>query len=169
MTWLPKSKDRGPQLYSVVSAAMIDLTRWVYDSHVSRFLRPRQFTTHFHLNDLEGSGRATAVGTFKNLKHFQVEWDAQLVLDWAKDHGWLTVDLSSLNEFALGVQEGARFHTGPIPWSGSTVDSWLHGVPTASPVPVGFTFRRQKCCRGEFRQPVRRDSSRAGFKLLEEE
>lgn len=169
MTWLPKSEDRGPQLQPVVMAAMTDLTRWVYDSHVSRFLRPRQLTTHFHLNDPEGSGRAAAVGIFRNLKHFQVEWDARLVVDWANDHGWLAADVSSLNEFALGVKEGARFHTGPIPWSRSMVDSWLQGIPTASPVPVGFAFRRRKCCRGEFKQPLRRDPSRAGFQLLEEE
>jgi hypothetical protein len=148
---------------------MTDLTRWVYDSHVTRYLHPRQLTTHFHLNDPNGSGRAASVGTFKNLKHFHVDWDVDRVVDWATHHGWLDADTALLYEFAQGVQSGTRFHTGPVPISRPAVESWLSGLPTSSMVPVGFTFRRMKCCRGQFDQTVPRIPSRATFTLLNEE
>ena len=148
---------------------MTDLTRWTYDSHVTSFLRPRQLTTHFHLNDPNGSGRAASVGTFKHLKHFDINWDADDVTAWAKHHGWQETDISLLEEFARGVQIGTRFHTGPIPLSRDMAESWLRGISIGSAIPDGLSFRRLKCCRGAFKEPVQLNLSRATFSLLEDE
>ena len=59
--------ETNPGLDSVLEAAMNDLKSLVYDSHVSTFLRPRQRTTHFHLDGSQGTGRAV-----KHLNAIQV-------------------------------------------------------------------------------------------------
>jgi hypothetical protein len=153
MVRLGHYSEQGPQLSPEVLAALTDLTKWVYDSHVSSFLRPRQLTTHFHLDDPKGSGRSATVGMFKHLKHFRVPWDPDLVVRWAEHHGWLASDLALLNEFATGVMAGTRFHTGPDPW-GPIVDSWLKGLPMKAPIANRTKFRLKRCCRGDFRSPV---------------
>ena len=148
--------DSGPgaQLSPEVIAALTDLTKWVYDSHVSSFLRPRQLTTHSHLNDPNGSGRSATVAMFKNLKHFRVQWDPDLVVRWAERQGWLVSDLALLNEFAIGVRDGTRYHTGPDPMR-PLVDSWLEGLPMTAPIENRTKFRLKRCCRGDFKLPAR--------------
>ena len=156
MVRLGHDSGSGAQLSPEVIAALTDLTKWVYDSHVSSFLRPRQLTTHFHLNDPNGSGRSATVGMFKHLKHFQVEWDPDLVVRWAERQGWLASDLALLNEFAIGVNAGTRYHTGPAPWPGPMVESWLSGLPMTAPIASRTKFPLKRCCRGDFKLPVRR-------------
>ena len=138
---------------TTVNAALSDLTRYVYDCHVSSFLHPRQFATHNHLNDPMGGGRAAAIGLFKHLKHFEVEWVPHDVERWAGHHGWLDNDRELLLEYAVGVQAGQRFHTMPQPWTRPQVESWLTGTPMSKIVPLDFRFRKKKCCGGDFRTP----------------
>jgi hypothetical protein len=165
MVRVRKGVDRGPQLLPEVLAAMTDLTKWVYDSHVSSFLRPRQLTTHFHLDDPNGSGRAATVGLFKHLKRFQVLWEPELVVRWAEHQGWLESDVALLNEFASGVKAGIRFHTGPQPWPGPIVESWVMGLPMTAAVSNRIRFRRKRCCRGDFKPPaLLRYPSRAAYR-----
>jgi hypothetical protein len=133
--WIEVMSDRagenetGIGARTAVEAALSDLTTWVYDSHVTRFLRPRQLTTHHHLDGRDGAGRAASVSMFKHLKHFGVTWDVHEVCDWATRRGWVSTDIALLRTFAQGVQSGTRFHTGPQPWPDSFVESWLRGVP----------------------------------------
>jgi hypothetical protein len=167
MMWVKRGVDRGPQLSPEVLAAMTDLTKLVYDSHVSSFLRPRQLATHCHLDDPNGSGRAATVAMFKHLKYFQVPWEPDLVVRWAEHQGWLASDVALLNEFASGVKAGARFHTVPQPWPGPVVDSWVLGLPMTTAVSNRIRFRRKRCCRGDFKPPARRrDPRRAAFRQL---
>ena len=159
--------DRAPQLSPEVLAAMTDLTKWVYDSHFSSFLRPRQFATHFHLDDPKGGGRAATVGMFKHLKHFRVAWEPDLVVRWAEHRGWLASDVALLNEFASGVKTGTRFHTSPDPWPRPVVESWVMGLPITDAVSNRISFRRKRCCRGKFKLPARRrDPRRAEYRLF---
>jgi hypothetical protein len=151
-----KDSDTGSQLSPEVLAALTDLTKWVYDSHVSSFLRPRQLTTHFHLDDPNGGGRAATVGMFKHLKYFQVTWDSELVVRWAAHQGWLASDVELLKVFALGVQAGTRFHSGPQPWQRPVVESWLSGIPMTAEVSNRTKYRLKRCCRGDFKPPARR-------------
>jgi hypothetical protein len=148
---------------TAVSAALSDLTRYVYDCHVSSFLHPRQFATHNHLNDPMGGGRAAAIGLFKHLKHFAVEWLPLEVERWAGQHGWLENDRELLREFAVGVQAGTRFHTMPQPWARPQVESWLTGTPMSEAVGRDFKFRMRRCCEGDFRSPPSQVISRAVF------
>jgi hypothetical protein len=127
----------------VLTAAMNDLTSLVYDSHLTRFLRPRQLTTHFHLDGPETTGRAGCVAMFKSLKHFGVEWDTAALCDWATQRGWVVKDVDLLREFGSGVQSGARFHTGPAPWARSTMQAWLRGEATRQP---RRTLKIMSCC-----------------------
>lgn len=156
MVRLGHDSEPGTQLSPELIAALTDLTKWVYDSHFSSFLCPRQLTTHFHLNDPNGSGRSATVSMFKHLKHFRVQWDPDLVVRWAYRQGWLASDLALLKEFAIGVKDGTRFHTGPAPWGRPTVDSWLKGLPMTTPIGHQTQFRLKRCCRGDFTLPTRR-------------
>lgn len=134
-------------LDSVLEAAMNDLTSWVYDSHVTSFLRPRQLTTHFHLDGPEGSGRAASVAMFKHLKHFDVDWDTTTVTDWATRRGWIEQDIVLLREFGNGIQSGMRFHTGPQPWAHPIVESWLQGIPMIADQRTNHPLKIMSCCR----------------------
>jgi len=81
---------------------MNDLTSLVYGSHVTSFLRPRQLTTHFHLDGPPGTGRAACVAMFKHLKHVGVDWDTGALVVWATRRGWVAKDISLLREFGTG-------------------------------------------------------------------
>jgi hypothetical protein len=159
MVGLEHDSETGPQLSPEVRAALTDLTKWVYDSYVSSFLHPRRLTTHCHLDDPNGSGRSATVGMFKHLKHFRVPWNPDLVVRWAEYQGWLTSDLALLNEFAVGVKAGTRFHTGPDVWPRPTVESWLRGNAMTAGITKLPNFRLKKCCRGHFKLPARRRHS----------
>ena len=163
MTRRHDGKDFESGNSTAVIAALSDLTRYVYDCHVSSFLHPRQFATHNHLNDPKGGGRAAAIGLFKHLKHFKVEWVPHEVDLWAGRVGWLDSDRALLLEFAVGVQAGKRFHTMPQPWSRPRVESWLAGVPLSEAVRHDFRFRRKRCCRGDFRTPPSQNFTRAVY------
>ena len=139
--------ETGTGARAVLDAALSDLTTWVYDSHVSRFLRPRQLTTHHHLDDPDGAGRAASVSMFKHLKHFGVTWDVQEVCDWATRRGWVSTDITLLRTFSLGVQSGTRFHTGPQPWPNSFVESWLRGVQMMATKRSNNSLKIKSCCR----------------------
>jgi hypothetical protein len=140
----------------VLEAAMTDLTTLVYDSHVSSFLRPRQLTTHRHLDGPEGTGRAACVAMFKNLKHFGVEWESAALCEWATRRGWVAKDIVLLREFGNGIQSGARFHTGPAPWARSEVQSWLHGVSAHGTPRPTRSLKIKSCCRNDAEPPPSR-------------
>lgn len=137
-------RETNVVLDPVVTAAMSDLTSLVYDSHLSRFLRPRQLTTHFHLDGPETAGRAGCVAMFKSLKHFGVEWDTATLCDWATQRGWVEKDVKLLREFGDGIHSGVRFHTGPVPWARSTMQAWQQGVAARQP---RARLRIMSCCR----------------------
>lgn len=101
----------------VLEAAMNDLTSLVYDSHVTSFMRPRQLTTHFHLDGPQGTRRTTCVAMFKHLKHFGAKWNTDVLSDWATRRGWVAKDITLLCDFGNGIQSGKRFHTAPQPWT----------------------------------------------------
>ena len=140
----------------VLEAAMNDLTSWVYDSHVSSFLRPRQLTTHFHLDGPQGTGRAACVAMFKHLKHFGVDWDTVALCDWATRRGWVAKDIALLREFGDGIQSGTRFHTVPQPWARPMVESWLRGVPMIATARPNRTLKIMSCCRKDAEPPPSR-------------
>ncbi len=126
---------------------MNDLTSLIYDSHVSGYMRPRQLTTHFHLDDSRGTGRAACVAMFQHLKHHGVEWNTAELCDWAKRRGWVEKDIALLHEFGNGIKSGMRFHTVPRPWSPSLMESWLRGESiNASPRP-NRPLKIMSCCR----------------------
>lgn len=126
---------------------MGDLTCWVYDSHVSSFLRPRQLTTHFHLDGPEGAGRTACIAMFKHLMHFGIAWDADSLCGWATRRGWIDRDVDLLREFAVGVQDGLRYHTVPQPWARPIVESWLQGEPMIAPKRLNRPLKYKTCCR----------------------
>jgi hypothetical protein len=136
----------------VLEAAMNDLTSLVYDSHVTSYLRPRQLTTHFHLDGPATTGRAGCVSMFKTLKHANVEWDTARLCEWATKRGWVPKDLALLAEFGTGVQSGIRFHTGPAPWANSNLDYWLRGETTRRP----RTIQIMSCCHKDVGPPPSR-------------
>jgi hypothetical protein len=140
-------EDGNSNLDPVLEAAMNDLTSWVYDSHVTGFLRPHQLTTHFHLDGPRGSGRAACVAMFKHLKHFGVEWDTSTLCDWATRRGWVTKDIALFREFGDGVQSGTRFHTDPQPWAQPMMESWLRGVPMIATARPNRPLKIMSCCR----------------------
>ena len=86
----------SPDPAPVLLAAMSDLTSLVYDSHISSYLRPRQLTTHFHLDGPATTGRAACVSMFKSLKHFGIEWETAVLCDWATQRGWVEKDVNLL-------------------------------------------------------------------------
>jgi len=134
---------------------MCDLTTWVYDSHVTRYLRPRQLTTHFHLGAPDGSGRSACVALFKHLKHFGVDWDTSTVCEWATRRGWIAKDVDLLREYSDGVKAGARYHTVPQPWAGGLVDSWLRGEPAITTKRLNRSLKIKSCCRGRAKRQTR--------------
>jgi hypothetical protein len=140
-------------LNPVLEAAMNDLTSWVYDSHVASYLRPRQLTTHFHLDGPATSGRAACVAMFKTFKHGCVEWDTAALCDWATKRGWVPKDVALLREFGNGIQSGARFHTGPVPFARSTFASWLLGETTRR---TPRTIQIMSCCHKNVGPPPSR-------------
>ncbi|HXC18846.1 MAG TPA: hypothetical protein VNT80_02950 [Acidimicrobiales bacterium] len=131
----------------VLEAAMNDLTSLVYDSHLSSFLRPRQLTTHFHLDGPQGTGRAACVAMFKNLQHLGTEWDTATLCEWAARRGWVTKDIDLLREFGNGIQSGKRFHTVPRPWPWSITESWSRGVPMNDRARPNRRLKIMSCCR----------------------
>jgi hypothetical protein len=133
----------------VLRAAMSDLTSLVYDSHVSSFLRPRQLTTHFHLDGPSATGRAACVAMFKHLKHAGVTWDAEQLCEWVRRRGWAEKDIRLLHDFCDGIQTGARFHTGPQPWSRSMMDVWLDGDTMRSGALVPSKLKIKWCCTSD--------------------
>jgi hypothetical protein len=138
----------------ILLAAMSDLTSLVYDSHLSSFLRPRQLTTHFHLDGPATTGRAGCVAVFKTLKHFGIDWDTTALCDWTTARGWVVKDVNLLREFGDGVHAGARFHTGPVPWARSTTQSWLQGEPTRRPP---RRLKIKACCGKDAVAPSREE------------
>jgi hypothetical protein len=140
-------------LTPILEAAMSDLTSWVYDSHIASFLRPRQLTTHFHLDGPEGTGRAACVAMFKHLRHFGIAWDAEAVSDWAIRRGWVAKDVDLLREFAEGVHAGTRYHTVPQPWSRPIVESWLRGAPVIAAARLNRQVKYKSCCRKSTEPP----------------
>ncbi len=126
---------------------MNDLTALVYDSHVSSFLRPRQLTTHFHLDSSQGTGRAACVAMFKHLKHCGVQWNTAELCDWATRRGWVEKDTALLHQFGSGVQSGMRFHTVPRPWSPDLMNSWLHGKSFNATFRPNHALKIMSCCR----------------------
>lgn len=142
VTRRPDHQSNESRNSTTVIVALSDLTRYVYDCHVSTLLHPRQFATHNHLNDPMGGGRSAAVGLFKHLQHFKVEWVPHDVEIWAGQHGWLESDRELLLEFAAGVQASKRFHTVPQPWARPQVESWLSGSPLNEVVRHDFRFRK---------------------------
>lgn len=140
-------KEPNAGLNPALEVAMNDLTSLVYDSHVSSFLRPRQLTTHFHLDSSQGTGRAACVAMFKHLKHSGVEWNTTELCDWANRRGWVDKDIALLHEIGNGIQSGMRFHTVPLPWSPNLMDSWLRGESfSATPRPKR-QLKIMSCCR----------------------
>jgi hypothetical protein len=139
-------------LNPVLEAAMSDLTSMVYDSHVSSYLRPRQLTTHFHLDGPATAGRAGCVAMFKTFKHAGVEWDTAALCAWATKRGWVPKDVALLREFGNGIQSGTRFHTGPVPFARSTFESWLQGETTRS----HRTVQIMSCCHKDVEPPPSR-------------
>jgi hypothetical protein len=147
--------ETNSSLDPVLQAAMNDLTSLVYDSHVTSFLRPRQLTTHFHLDGPQGTGRAACVAMFKHLKHIGVDWDAALC-EWATRRGWVAKDTSLLREFGDGIQSGTRFHTGPQPWARPMMESWLRGVPMRATARPNRPLKIMSCCRKVAEPPLSR-------------
>ena len=148
-------EESNSGLNPVVEAAMNDLTSLVYDSHVSSFLRPRQLTTHFHLDGSQGTGRAACVAMFKHLKHSGVEWNNAELSDWATRRGWVKKDIALLHEFGSGVQSGMRFHTVPRPWSPNLMDSWLH-CESINATRSNRPLKIMSCCRKDAQPPPNR-------------
>lgn len=144
-------------LNPVLEAAMNDLTALVYDSHVSSFLRPRQLTTHFHLDGSQGTGRAACVAMFKHLKHSGVHWNTAELCDWATRRGWVERDTALLREFGSGVQSGTRFHTVPRPWSPNLMNSWLQGKSFNVTSRHNRPLKIMSCCRRVADPPPSRD------------
>jgi hypothetical protein len=137
----------------VLAAAMSDLTSLVYDSHVTRVLRPRQLTRHFHLDGPETTGRAGCVAMFKGLKYAGVDWDTEVLCEWGTRRGWVAKDVALLREFGTGIQSGARFHTGPAPFDRSAVQRWLRGEATR---PTRRRLKIMSCCRRDAEPPPSR-------------
>jgi hypothetical protein len=137
----------------IVLAALSDLTSLVYDSHVSSYLRPRQLTTHFHLDGPSSTGRAAGVAMFKTLKHFGVEWDTGALCDWVTRRGWAAKDIVLLREFGDGIQSGTRFHTGPVPWARSQMEAWGRGESFRR---MPRKLKMKSCCRKEAEPPLTR-------------
>jgi hypothetical protein len=131
----------------ILEAAMNDLTSLVYDSHVASFLRPRQLTTHFHLDDPQGTGRAACVAMFKHLKHIRADWNTANLCYWATRRGWVEKDITMLREFGDGIQTGTRFHTVPQPWARSMMESWRRGVPMNAATQLNRPLKIMSCCR----------------------
>ena len=148
--------EANSSLDPVLEAAMNDLTSLVYDSHVASFLRPRQLTTHFHLDGPEGTGRAACVAMFKNLKHVGIEWDTAALCDWTTRRGWVAKDIARLREFGNGIQSGTRFHTVPQPWARSMMESWLRGVPMNATARRNRPLKIMSCCRRDSDPPPSR-------------
>jgi hypothetical protein len=142
---------------------MNDLTSLVYDSHVSRFLRPRQITTHFHLDSPQGTGRAACVAMFKHLKHRGVPWDTAVLCDWATRRGWVEKDVALLREFGDGIQSGSKFHTAPSPWAFSMMDLWLRGVLMNAAAQPSRPLKIMSCCRKAAVPMLRRTKSSARY------
>jgi hypothetical protein len=159
------SEAANASLTPVLEAAMTDLTSLVYDSHISRYLRPRQLTTHFHLDGPEGTGHAACVAVFKHLKHFEVSWDAQSVCDWATRRGWVAKDVELLREIADGVQSGTRYHTVPQPWSRLQVESWLRGAPLTAAERRNRSLSIKTCCRKDAEPPPSRAEKMARYSV----
>lgn len=130
----------------VVVAAMSDLTSWVYDARLTSFMRWRVLT-HFHLDELHGSGRAACVGMLKDLRHFAVTWDTDDVCQWAIRRGWVSRDVEALREFSDGGRNGVRFHTAPQPFPRAFVESWLTGGPLRASWRRDAPLRIKSCCR----------------------
>jgi hypothetical protein len=148
--------ETDSSLGPVLEAAMNDLTSWVYDSHVSSYLRPRQLTTHFHLDGPQGSGRAACVAMFKHLKHIGVGWDTESLCDWATRRGWVEKDISLLREFGNGIQSGTRYHTVPQPWARSMMASWLRGETMRTTARPDRRLKIMSCCRKDAKLPLTR-------------
>jgi hypothetical protein len=148
--------EANPILDPVLEAAMNDLTSLVYDSHVTSFLRPRQLTTHFHLDGPPGTGRAACVAMFKHLKHVGLDWDTGALVVWATRRGWVAKDISLLREFGDGIQSGTRFHTDPQPWALPTVESWLRGVPMKATAQPNRRLKKMSCCQKVAERPPSR-------------
>jgi hypothetical protein len=142
----------GPAL----ETAMTDLTSLVYDSHVTAFLRPRQLTTHFHLDGPTGTGRAACIAMFKHLKHAGVSWDTVAICDWATRRGWATKDVILLSEFANGIQTGTRYHTDPQPWARSMTEAWLRGEPVLPRARANSPLKIKSCCVTDANPPPSR-------------
>jgi hypothetical protein len=145
----------------VLEAAMTDLTSLIYDSHVTGFLRPRQLTTHFHLDGPAGTGRAACVAMFKHLKHNGVAWDTAALCDWSTRRGWAAKDTTLLFEFGTGIQRGARFHTDPQPWSGPQTEPWLRGEPMHATTQATSPLTIKSCCATQAEPPPSRAEKKA--------
>jgi hypothetical protein len=139
--------ENSSALDPLLEAAMNDLTSLVYDSHVSSFLRPRQLTTHFHLDAPQGTGRAACVAMFKHIKHLGAQWDTAALCDWATRRGWIEKDIVLLREFGNGIQSGSRFHTASSPWAHSMMDSWLRGALMNAAAQSNRSLKIMSCCR----------------------
>ena len=142
---------------------MNDLTSLVYDSHVTSFLRPRQLTTHFHLDGPQGTGRAACVAMFKHLKHFGAEWDTAALCDWATRRGWVAKDITLLSDFGNGIQSGKRFHTAPQPWAPPMMESWLRGEPMNAAARPDRPLKIMSCCRKDAEPPPSRSEKMARY------
>jgi len=156
----------SPDPAPVLLAAMSDLTSLVYDSHISSYLRPRQLTTHFHLDGPATTGRAACVSMFKSLKHFGIEWETAVLCDWATQRGWVEKDVNLLREFGNGIQSGARFHTGPDPFARSSVQSWLQGESTRR---APRRLKIMSCCRKAAAPPSRAETKARSSALFRRE
>lgn len=155
--------ETNSNLDPVLKAAMNDLTSLVYDSHVTSFLRPRQLTTHFHLDGPQGTGRAACVAMFKHLKHVGADWDTAVLCDWATRRGWVERDIALLREFGDGIQSGMRFHTVPQPWARSMMESWLRGVPMNATAQPNLPLKIMSCCRKDAELPPSRAEKMARY------
>lgn len=140
---------------------MNDLTSLVYDSHVATFLRPRQLTTHFHFDGLQGTGRAACVAMFKHLKYTGVEWDTATLCNWAAGRGWVDKDIFLLRELGNGIKSGMRFHTVPLPWSQYAMNSWLRGETMRTTARPNRPLKIKRCCRKAAGPPPSRDEKMA--------
>jgi len=147
--------EANPILDPVLEAAMNDLTSLVYDSHVTSFLRPRQLTTHFHL-DVHRAPAARPASRCSNISN-TLAWTGTLApsLFWATRRGWVAKDISLLREFGTGSSLELVSH-GPSTLGAPTVESWLRGVPMKATAQPNRRLKKMSCCQKVAERPPSR-------------
>jgi hypothetical protein len=135
---------QAPQLDPVVQEALKDITSWTYPRKrlfprqaplalrrlLAPYLRkrgiyqggPAPIKPQRSLND--PSAKAAAIHGFKHLKHHGYAFEPDLVRSWALNHRWQPNDADQLSEYASGVLNGKRYHSGPDPMGRQAIDRW---------------------------------------------